>query len=227
MKFECKYCKKSFSKETTLLSHVCEPKRRYQQQNETGVQLALRAYLRFYETTQNSSKKRNYDDFASSPYYNAFVKFGRYLVSVRAVNPMVYIEWLLKNNKKLDYWCKDSFYDEWLKEYLKKEAPQDALERALKEMEKYAESNPTICEDFNQYFRTGNSNRICHHIITGRISPWIIFNCSSGVDFLDQLNEGQLKIIMPYVDPDYWQKKLKDYPEDVAWVKDILKTAGL
>jgi hypothetical protein len=226
VKFECKYCKKSFSKETTLLSHVCEPKRRYQQQHETGVQLALRAYLRFYEMT-SSSKKRNYDDFASSPYYNAFVKFGRYLVSIRAVNPGVYIEWLLKNNKKLDYWCKDSFYDEWLKDYLKKEAPQDALERALKEMENYADSNEDLKNGFSDYFKFGNNNRICHHIVTGRISPWVVFNCSSGVDFLDGLNEGQLKIIMPYVDPDFWQKKFKDYPEDVAWVKDILGKAGL
>lgn len=227
MSFECKYCKKTFKKETTLLSHVCEPKRRYQQQNETGVQLALRAYLRFYELTQSSTKKRNYDDFVSSPYYLAFVKFGRYLVSIRAVSPHIYIDWLLKNNKKLDYWCKDSFYDEWLKEHLKKEAPQDALERALKEMTEYAESNPTICENFGEYFRTGNGNRICHHIISGRISPWVIFNCNSGVEFLDGLNAGQLGIIMPYVDPDFWQRKFKDFPEDVAWVKDILKAAGL
>jgi hypothetical protein len=50
--FTCRYCEKSFHKETTLAVHVCEQKRRWQEQDEVGVQLGLQAYLRFYEITQ-------------------------------------------------------------------------------------------------------------------------------------------------------------------------------
>ena len=132
--YKCRYCDKEFRKESTLTAHLCEQKRRWQQETETGVQFGLRAYLRFYEVTQGSSKLKSYSDFVSSPYYNAFVKYGRYLISIRAINSTSFTDWLLKNNKKLDYWCKDSFYEEWMIEYLKKEAVQDALERALKEM---------------------------------------------------------------------------------------------
>lgn len=225
--FECQYCGKGFVKETTLFSHLCEQKRRAQQQNETGVQLGFRAYLRFYETTQGSTKTKTYDDFASSPYYTAFVKFGRHLVGIRAVHPLNFIDWLLKNNKKLDYWTKEEMYSTWLHEYLKKEAVQDALERALKEMQEYADSHPELKNGFTDYFRYGNSNRICYHISTGRISPWVVFGCNSGVDFLDGLNEEQLGMIMPWIDPDYWQRKFKDYMADTEWVKSILEAAGL
>ena len=225
MTFKCKYCEKEYSKESTLAVHLCEPKRRWQQETETGVQFGLRAYLRFYEVTQGSSKLKSYADFVSSPYYNAFVKFGRHLVNIRAINSTNFTDWLLKNNKKLDHWCKDAFYEEWMLEYLRKEAVQDALERALKEMEEYA-ANSDIAS-FSHYFKYGNDNRICHHICTGRVSPWVIFNCDSGVEWLDNLNDEQILLVMPYIDPDFWNRKFIDYMADVEWCKHVLKAAGL
>lgn len=225
--YTCKYCGKEFRKESTLVAHMCEPKRRYQQQNETWVQLGLKAYLRFYEITQGSAKLKNYDDFAKSPYYNAFVKFGRYCQEIRCVNFATFLDWLLKNNKKLDYWCKDSLYEEWLFDYVKKEAVQDAMERALNEMQKYADEHPELKNGFADYFRYGNANRIIHHICTGRVSPWVTFNCESGVDFLGDLSEEQVSIVLPWIDPDYWNRKFKDYMADTEWVKDILKQAGI
>ena len=225
--YKCRYCEKSFRRESTLAAHLCEPKRRWQQEKETGVQLGLQAYLRFYEVTQGSAKLKSYADFVSSPYYNAFVKFGRYCQSIRCINFVNFLDWLLRNNKKIDYWCKDSMYEEWLPEYLKKEAVQDALERAITEMLNYAEDHPELKNGYADYFRYGNANRICHHIVTGRISPWIVYNCKSGVAFLDGITEEQVVILLPWIDPDYWQRKFSDYLGDTEWVKDTLEKAGL
>ena len=67
--YECRYCKKSFVKETSLAVHMCEPKRRWQQEKEVGVQLGLKSYLRFYEVTQGSAKLKSYADFINISYY--------------------------------------------------------------------------------------------------------------------------------------------------------------
>ena len=225
--YSCKYCKKEFKKESTLAAHLCEPKRRHQQQNETGVQLGFKTYLRFYELTQGSAKLKTYEDFVASPYYMAFVKFGRYLVAIRCINTGSFIDWLLKNNKKIDYWTKEAFYLEWMREYLKKENVKDALERALKEMQDLADDDSKLNGEFNNYFRQANANRICQHIANGRISPWIVFNCTSGVEFLETLNEEQLSMIIEWIDPDYWQRKFTDYMADTEWAKHILRQAGL
>jgi hypothetical protein len=206
---------------------LCEPKRRHQQQNETGVQLGFKAYLRFYEITQGSAKLKTYDDFANNSFYNAFVKFGRHLVGIRCVNASNFTDWLLKNNKKIDHWCKEIIYLEWLQQYMRKEAVQDALERALKEMQDYADLDSKLQNNFNNYFRLGAGNRIAQHISNGRISPWVVYNCHSGIEFLDSLNAEQIAIILPWIDPDYWQRKFKDYVADTEWVKDILNNAGL
>ena len=101
--YTCKYCEKSFSRETSLAVHVCEQKRRHQEEKETGVQLGLQAYLRFYELTQGSSKFKTFDDFAKSPYYRAFVKFGRHVQAIRAVNPTRFIDWVIKEKKKIEH----------------------------------------------------------------------------------------------------------------------------
>lgn len=227
MSFVCQYCKKSYVKESTLAAHLCETKRRFKQQNEPAVQIGLKSYLRFYEITQGSAKLKTYDDFVNSPYYLAFVKYGRHVTGIRAVNVSSLTDWLLKNNKKLDHWCKDSLYSEWLHQYIKKESVQDAIERALKEMQEYADINPELENNFSNYFKFGNGNRISNHISNGRISPWVIFNCNSGIDWLARANEEQIQNIMPWIDPDFWQQKFKDYLADTEWCKDILSKAGL
>ena len=225
--YKCKYCEKEFRKESSLAVHLCEQKRRWQEEKETGVQFGLQAYLRFYELTQGSAKMKSYADFVASPYYRAFVKFGRHMVGIRAVNPKMFIDYVIKENKKLDHWTHEKVYLEYLRGYIRKEAVQDALERALREMQDYADEHGEFKNGFSDYFRFGNPNRVCHHIANGRVSPWIVYNCDSGVDFLDALNDDQIGLILPWIDPEYWQRKFKDYVADTEWVKAILKDAGL
>ena len=225
--YKCKYCEKSFRRESTLAAHMCEQKRRQQQEKEVGVQMGMQAYLRFYELTQGSAKMKTYQDFAKSPYYMAFIKFGRHIIDIRAVNPKMFIEWVIKENKKLDHWCKESVYAEYLATYIRKEAVQDALERALTEMQEYVDETSDGVAGIRDYFRFGSTNRIIHHISNGRVSPWIVFNCDSGVEFLDRLNDEQIAIIFSTIDPEYWQRKFIDYMADTEWVKKILSEAGL
>ena len=134
---------------------------------------------------------------------------------------------LFRSNKKLDHWTHEKVYLEYLKQYMRKEAVQDAVERALKEMQDYADEHQEFRNGFSDYFRFGNTNRICYHISNGRISPWIVFNCASGIEFLDGLNDEQIGLILPWIDPDYWQQKFKDYVADTEWVKMILQEARL
>ena len=93
-------------------------------------------------------------------------------------------------------------------------------------MEEYALGDSGLA-DFSHYFKYGNHNRICYHVTTGRISPWVIYNCDSGVQFLESINQEHLAIILPWIDPDYWNRKFTDYVADVEWCRHILKQAKL
>lgn len=203
--------------------HVCEPKRRYQEEKEAGVQLGLQAYLRFYEITQGSARLKTFDDFVKSAYYRAFVKFGRHCIAIRAINIPRFIEWLLKNNKKLDHWCRDSIYGEYLTDYIRVEAVSDALARALETAISWSEETGNPDRD---YLRFGNSNAICYAITVGRISPWILYNCDSGNEFLGNLNPEQIGMVWSMIDADFWQRRFRDYAADAEYVRDMLSKAG-
>lgn len=222
-KFKCEFCDKLFSRENSLVVHMCEQKRRRQERHERGVELGLQAYLRFYETTQGSSRLKSWEDFVTSPYYRAFVKFGRYCINIKAINPPRFMDWLLKHNKKIDKWTSDSIYTEYVIDYLASEQASDALERAVKWAEQWSEKNNA---SFRDCLRYGNSNVLCHAVVTGRLSPWVIYNCQSGQDFLDALDPKQIEMIWPYIDSDRWQKIFRDYPADQAFVENVMRQTG-
>lgn len=223
MTFTCEFCKKDFAKETTLAIHMCEPRRRRQEQHERGVQLGLQAYLRFYETLQGSARLKTFDDFAESSYYKAFVKFGRYCVNINAINPARFMDWLLKHNKKIDRWASDQIYGEYLVDYLRLEHANDALARSIEWGIDWAEANDSRPQDCLRY---GNSNAVCFALTTGRVSAWVIYNSASGQEFLGSLTEEQIAMVWPYIDADFWQRKFRDYPADVEYVRDMLEKAG-
>jgi hypothetical protein len=223
MNHKCGDCLRSFSKESTLLAHLCEPKRRHQERNEVGVQLGMQAYLRFYEITQGSARLKTFVDFAQSPYYRAFVKFGRHCVAIRAVNTARFIDWVVRQNKKIDHWCRDSVYTEYLVDHVRSEAATDALGRALETAIDWAEhtSNPD-----RDYLRYGNDNVICHAITTGRVTAWVLYNCDSGTEYLARINTQQVAMIWNMIDADFWQRRFRDYPADTEYVREMLRKAG-
>jgi hypothetical protein len=203
--------------------HLCEPKRRHQEQTETGVQIGLQAYLRFYEITQGSSRLKSFDDFAKSPYYKAFVKFGRYCQGIRAVNVPRFIDWVVRQNKKIDHWCKDSVYTEYLVQYVQDENVSDALARAVEQSLDWQEKTGNPPHD---YLRYGNENTICHAVNTGRVSAWVLYNSASGMEFLSRINQEQVAMIWAMIDSDFWSQKFHTYTADAEYARDILKKAG-
>ena len=223
MTYTCEFCQKTFAREQSIAVHMCEPKRRRLEQHERGVQLGLMAYLKFYETMQGSARLKTFDDFAESPYYRAFVKWGRYCVNTRVINPTQFMNWLLKNQKKIDRWCSDQLYTNYLVEYLRLEAVQDALARAVEHSMTWQERTGHPANDM---LRHGNRNALCYDVTAGRVSPWVIYNCESGQRFLTELTSEQLAMIWPYIDSDQWQRRFADYAADQEYAKEILQQAG-
>lgn len=224
-KFTCKYCERSFVKEGTLLAHMCESKRRWEQQHDNHVRLGLQAYIIFFGQTQPNSSKVNYADFVKSNYYNAFIKFGKFLIDYRVVNTKRYIEYVITSKFKLDRWCTEQYYLDWLAGYLKTEHWEDALTRSLVTMDKWAEEAGTNIQS-SSYFFANNNNKICQDIINGRISCWIIFNTDTGKEMLSKLNEEQVTLVYEYIDPDYWRQYFIKFNKESKIVKETLKDVG-
>lgn len=220
---QCHYCGKVFIREVSYTKHACISKLRFLDSNLTKNRLGFQAYQKYYDLSHRS--KKNLDDFIKSRFYNAFVKFGKFVVDNNVMYPDKYVEFLIRTNYPVDRWTNLSIYEIYLRELAKKESFEDGTERTLLLMKQWADE---YNEEYYDFFRKINPNLFVHYVKNGRISPWVLYNCDSGIELLEtKLNSEQLKMIEEWLDPDFWARKMKINKEDRKIYSDIFKEYGL
>jgi hypothetical protein len=223
----CEFCHKSFAKESTLISHPCEPRRRHQNQNVSYVRKAHLAWQLFHQSLSPVKKGvpiKSYQEFSASNLYTAFVKFGSWCEEQQIQEFNCFVHWLLKNNVKLDAWCDRIAYDSYLKELVDSESSEQAISRSLTTIHRWAlETN----HPWQQFFSIAGTNLIVGWVTQGRISPWVLFNCDSAVGFLERCTPEQLMILQNTAPIRKWKIKLMRDQTTADIIKSTLKDAGL
>jgi hypothetical protein len=199
---------------------MCEQKRRWIDKDRPSNRIGYAAWKQYYERCHPNKKNLGYAEFIGSAYYTAFIKYGIYCVDVKVVDALAYCYYLVKNKVSIDNWASDRNYTKFLVEYLKTENPIDAVKRSVESMLDIAADQRIELHDV---FRFANPNKICNMIAGGRISPWVLYNSSTGKDFLGKLNADQLNLIFEYIDPERWNIRFKRDQEDLRTVLDIIE----
>ena len=220
---QCEFCQKNFIRSSTLASHVCEAKRRWQNRNTPLVVLALEAYQRFYRQCQPSQKTKQWDHFAQSSYYAAFVRFAQYMLDVRCVNTGAFMDHVIKNNIKLDQWASDGVYTAFLMRWTRTEDAWDAVRRSIDTASVWAQENHS---NLAHYFLYASDYKIQSDLDRGRISAWFVFCSETGQQWLNNLGPEQTAIIWFWIDPEYWQPNLTQNPV-ADEISHTLKQAGI
>lgn len=211
--YKCEFCNKTFMREKSFLLHMCEKKRRWLDRDQKFFKLGYLAYNRFYEISYKSSKKKTTTEFIESKYYNDFIKFGRHLNNISALEPEGFIESLIRKQVKLKDWTNEYQYNEWVRNYIRKESWETALERNMLLILQWSRETG---EDPSDFFKVVNTNIVVKWIQTGRLSPWILYTANSASTYLfPRMAEDQLKMIESWIDPKYWkgvfQKNIDDF----------------
>ena len=222
-KYSCEFCNRKFVREKTLVTHICETKHRWLDKDKLSNRLGFQSFVQFYKKHSSAKHTKTYDEFIRSPYYSAFVKFGNYCAEINALNIPRFVDWLLAEQISIDNWTSDKVYTKYLIEYLRKEDPLDAIHRSVETTIDLAKAEGIQSHDLLRY---GNQNKICYAVTTGKISPWMLYQSSSGVKFLDTLNPTHVKMIVDYIDPEQWALKFHRELENVRTVKEILTHGG-
>ena len=225
-KHKCSFCGREFVRERTLISHMCEMKRRFFNKNEKYVIFGYNAWKTFYIMT-GSAKTVNltYKDFMESKYYLAFTKFGKHIIDINMVNPELFIRFVIKNHIKLDDWCKDSVYAEYVKDVCRREDVNTAMERQIKMITKWADETN---EDWRDFFSKVEPGTAYKWIMAGRLSPWLLLNSKSAEkNLFPRFSDEQLAHIVNFFNMDYWKVRMAHDEEDTKFVKNILEDCGL
>jgi hypothetical protein len=222
--YVCQYCSNAFTKEKTLVVHLCEQKRRALAKTEKHVVMGYDTYNRFYRKTQGAKQDKTYEEFAKSPYYNAFVKFGSFVSNVNPLYPDRFIDYVVTSGVKLDHWCRDELYEKYVLDLIRVETVETALQRSIGHMMSWADANRS---QWNHYFLYVSLNRATFDIRDGKISPWLLLNSKSGKDMLAKFSDEQLAAVGTTIDPQFWMNKFKKLPADVELVRQVVKESNI
>jgi hypothetical protein len=203
---------------------MCEQKRRHLAKNERHVQMGFQTFDRFFKVVQRFEGQKTYDDFARSPYYSAFVKFGSFLSNVNPLYPEKFIDYVVTSGVKIEHWCKESLYLDYVLYFIKTENVETALQRTISSMMDWADTHNSV---WNHYFLYVSTNRCTFDIKDGKISPWLLLNSVSGKQLLSQLSDEQLSSIGSMIDPIFWVSKFQSNNDDLDLVRQVIKEHNL
>jgi len=181
--------------------------------------MGYRMFILWYKIAMGHPRDKTYDEFSKSQYYTAFVRFGTYLINVRAISPNAYVEWLIENKIKLERWNKDTQYNKFLRDFSKQETAARALERFVLHTSKWESETGNA---WHTFWDKANMNRIIDDITNGKISPWILFSSSNAQQFIDTVPSDLLPLIANSMDIDFWQRKVSLNKHDVTWINEVI-----
>jgi len=219
--YQCRFCNKTFTRERTLSSHMCERKRRWMNKDEAESRIAFSVWADFMKyVSPNTKKPKSIDDFIRSPDYIGFVKFANYLIALRPVESDKFIKWLFKLGVRLGDWTKPGTYQLYVQEAAKKETAERALERAILAMQEWGE---TTGDNWQYFFKKVAPATAMNMVVLGRLSPWIIYTTDAAQELLDRMEPGQIDTVAKHVDTEWWIKKIKRNSDEAEWINTTMK----
>ena len=222
--FKCPYCEKVYKLEKPFLNHVCKQKKRYFEKDTKAARLAFAAFTRFHEVHYKGRVLPTYEKFMQSTLYEAFLSFGKYILDIDALAPQDYIDYMVRSQVPIDRWCRDAEYEKYVAQLAMKESPDRALERTCLLMQEWALKEGADSADF---FRVLSPSRAAMWIKSGRISPWVLLNCSSGAELLGRLTDEQMMLVSSALNINMWKGKFARHPVEVNDLRAALEATGL
>lgn len=225
MTYKCKFCKKDFVRESTLMSHVCEKKRRKTNEQDKQNRIAYQCWLLFRRMTiANVKNDKPYDDFIDNRYFTDFMKLSKHIIDLTIDKPEEFVKFLIDHSIKLNDWTKAVVYETYIKERTKKETVERAVERSLLNMKSWAERTNN---NWHEYFIKVNTVDAVQDIRMGRMSPWCTFSTDQGSRLIDRLEPGQVEALIDYIEPQSWRIKVKRHQNDAEWVQKVFNEAEI
>ena len=225
MTFICEFCKRFFAKERTWYNHSCEKKRRWLNRDSAQGRLAFHSWKRFHELSgMRNMKKVTQEDFISSAFYQAFNRFSAYVLENNVVAPRSFIDFVIRSNIPIDRWCQESLLVVYIRDLVNTESCDQALARSVEYLAKWAQENDQSWHDF---FRLVNTNLGTQIICHGRISPWMVYNADSSMQFLERCTPEQVSMVQNWAPAHVWKIKFKNHPQDAEFAREMLAQAGM
>lgn len=225
MTYKCKFCKRDFVRESTLASHTCENKRRVFDKDLKQNRIAYQAWLLWRRLSlANIKTDKTYEEFATNKNYVGFMRLANYVIDLNIDKPENYVKFIVKNSVPIAKWTSDTVYEAFIKDKIKKETVERAIERSILNMKAWADSTGS---NYTDYFLKVAPAIAVQDIRMGRISPWCTFATDQGGRLVDRLEEKQIQALLDYLDYKSWRAMVLRQRNDAEWVQQVFNEAEI
>lgn len=224
VEYTCKFCKKSYSRETTLQAHMCVQKRRFNDADTAGSRIGFQAYKRFHEKNFFGKKEKTFEEYITSQYYLDFARLGNYIVNLKPISQALFIDYIFDSNVKSSEWTKDILYECFVADLVKREPADAGAIRSIETIIEWCSKHD--CEVTN-FFATVPIYEASHMIKFGKISPWVLYLSTTGDDLISRFNEDVVSSINSILYPPFWRARIRKFEDDAAFVSTLLEDAGI
>jgi hypothetical protein len=221
--FTCNHCGHKFVLEDRLLRHHCKQmKRKEELESPTG-----QAAWQHYQTWMKCNHRLvpEIKSFLHSKFFNAFIRFAKFVKEVRIPDPELYIRFMIELDNPPVLFTSDQIYSAFLQH-------MDRKVSAAKNAQITTDTLFNIAEDagvdVSKVFDIIDPNDLIQLLRQRRVSPWLLLHSDKFKKFYaSNLTEDQRIVMKRLIRPEYWAVKLKEKPENVDLMKQMVGELGI
>lgn len=218
-RYVCQFCEKSFAREDRYIAHQCKQRKR---DEEIKTPIGQSAW-QYYQDWMHSHKRAapSIETFLSSRYYISFIKFAKFVQSVKLPDVKTFI-WLMKE-KDLSptIWTSNQVYVNYIEYLDRKATPLQQVNITVNTLLELAEKYNT---NTGNLFNVIHPNEVINLVRERRLSPWVLLCSGQFKQFYEKRTNPEQRIILTsLIRAGYWPEKFKKYPEEIEKIKKIVK----
>lgn len=229
--FQCPFCTKKFKRESTLTSHKCVKRDRYNARDTRHMKVAFMMWKEFMNFNKLSIPKKVQENneeflyFVKSSIFVDFDEFATYVVQNDIFKPEEFITHVITSGIKSRDWCSHKTYQDWVLKCTRYEHPLTGINRSIHALMDWETltGNP-----WNTFFKEASITRVIQWFESGKLSPWLIYASNAAADdLLPRITESEYQHLITYIDPSIWIPIQLRYKDDVKNIQNNLKGFGL
>jgi len=218
-RFVCQFCEKSFSMESKYIAHQCKQRKRNEEVKTPVGQSAWQYYQDWMHAHKRAAPA--VEIFLSSRYYMSFIKFAKFVQSVKLPDVKAFI-WLMKE-KDLPppVWTSNQVYVNYIEYLDRKTSPLQQANITVNTLLELAEKYNTSTSNL---FHIIHPNEVINLVRERRLSPWVLLCSEQFKQFIGKrANPEQRILLSSLIRAGYWPEKFKKYPKELEEIKKIVK----
>lgn len=221
--FKCNHCHTSFVHEDRYLRHHCKQMKRKEDLESPFGQAAWIYYQMWMKNNHRFVAEMK--SFLHSKYFNAFLRYAKFVKEVRIPDPELYIQYMIELDMPPAMWTTNTVYVAFI-EYLDKKIP--AIKNAKITIETLFNLADDLGCDITQVFDKVDPNDFIKLVLQRKVSAWLLLRSPKFNAFYRNVLTKDSRILLEtIIRPKVWAERLKNHPDEIQQIDSFVEALGL